>query len=89
MDTSLRLKSLTAFYFGVAAVTSEPTTPAVMDKISPRDYRDLSRTLHGIGTHPAKDTLLGSTHQSLYEFTDGLDTVRSQDEFDTRHEDWC
>lgn len=89
MDTSLRLASLTAFYFGVTVATTPPTDPAVIDSVSQRAYRDLSRTLHGIGSHPEKTTLLESTHQSLYEFTANLDGVDSQDEFDSRHDAWC
>lgn len=89
MDNSLRLTNLIAFYFGVRVAVASPTEPAVLGNISQRAYRDLSRTLHGIGTHPDKTTLLNSTHQSLHRFTAGLETVDSQGEFDDLHETWC
>lgn len=88
MDSSLRLASLTAFYFG-ARVTADPTTPKALETVSRRAYRDLSRTVHGITTHPDKDTLLTSAHTSLQEFVDTLEAVTSQDEFNHRHDIWC
>ena len=88
MDPSLRLASLTDFYFG-ARVAADPTTPKALETVSRRAYRDLSRTLHGIAAHPDKDTLLTSTHTSLQEFVDSLEAVTSQDEFNHRHDTWC
>lgn len=89
MDPSLRLASLTAFYFGARIAAAAPTNPVIIDTVSQRAYRDLNRTLHGIGTHPDKATLLDTTHQSLHQFTADLDTVNSQDEFDALHDKWC
>ncbi|MGP6175355.1 hypothetical protein [Corynebacterium sp. A21] len=88
MDPSLRLASLTAFYFG-AHVAADPASPETIRTVSTRAYRDLSRTLHGIGTHPDKATLLEDTHTSLQQFTADLDTVDSQDTFDALHDKWC
>ena len=48
MDEKLRLASLTAFYFGTR-VAADPTSPEAITSVSKRAYRDLSRTLHGIG----------------------------------------
>lgn len=88
MDTSLRLASLTAFYFG-AHVATNPTSPEAIRTVSKRAYRDLSRTLHGIGTHPDKTTLLEDTHTSLHNFVTKLEKVATRGEFDDRHNAWC
>lgn len=88
MDEKLRLASLTAFYFG-AHVAADPTSPEALRTVSKRAYRDLSRTLHGIGTHPDKTTLLEDTHASLREFVTSLEKVTTQEEFDTLHNAWC
>lgn len=88
MNETLRLASLTAFYFG-ARVAVNPTSPEAIRTVSKRAYRDLSRTLHGIGTHPDKTTLLENTHNSLREFVTGLEKVRTRDEFDALHDAWC
>lgn len=88
MDPSLRLASLTAFYFG-AHVAADPTSPGAIRTVSKRAYRDLSRTLHGIGSHPDKTTLLENTHTSLNQFVADLETATTQDEFDDQHDTWC
>lgn len=88
MNETLRLASLTAFYFG-AHVAADPTSPEAITTVSKRAYRDLSRTLHGIGTHPDKTTLLEDTHTSLHQFVTNLETVTTQHEFDDRHDTWC
>lgn len=88
MDPSLRLASLTAFYFG-AHVAAEPASPEVITSVSKRAYRDLNRTLHGIGTHPNKTTLLEDTHASLREFLTDLEKVTNRDDFDALHDAWC
>ena len=88
MDEQLRRRSLVAFYFG-ADVTADLTSSEAIRTVSKRAYRDLSRTLHGIGSHPDKTTLLEDTHTSLHNFVNGLETVTTQDEFDARHHAWC
>lgn len=88
MNETLRLASLTAFYFG-AHVAADPTSPEAIRTVSKRAYRDLSRTLHGIGTHPDKNALLEDTHTSLREFVSDLEKATTQDEFDIRHDAWC
>lgn len=98
MDDSLRLASLTAFYFGSGvATTTPPTTREAIRDISHRAYRDLCRTLTGIGTHPDKEHLLKVTHTSLHEFVTDLDpdpvptldVEAAQKNFDDRHDTWC
>lgn len=88
MDEKLRLASLTAFHFG-AHVAADPTSPEALRTVSKRAYRDLSRTLHGIGNHPDKTTLLESTHDSLREFVADLEKVTTREEFDALHDTWC
>ena len=88
MDEKLRLASLTAFYFGTR-VAADPTSPEAITNVSKRAYRDLSRTLHGIGTHPAKTTLLEATHASLHAFVTDLEEVKTREEFDALHDAWC
>lgn len=88
MNETLRLASLIAFYFG-AHVATDLTSPEAIRTVSTRAYRDLSRTLHGIGTHPDKNTLLENTHLSLHQFVTELQTVVTQEEFDERHDAWC
>lgn len=88
MDEKLRLASLTAFYFGTR-VAADPTSPEAITNVSKRAYRDLSRTLHGIGTHPAKTTLLEAAHASLHAFVTDLEEVKTREEFDTLHDAWC
>lgn len=88
MDEKLRLASLTAFYFGTR-VAADPTSPEAITNVSKRAYRDLSRTLHGIGTHPAKTTLLESAHASLHAFVTDLEEVKTREEFDALHDTWC
>lgn len=96
MDEKIRLTSLTAFYFGTR-VAADPTSPEAITSVSKRAYCDLSRTLHGIGDHPAKATLLEGTHASLHKLVTGLKTDPlpaqevevAQKNFDDRHDAWC
>lgn len=88
MDEKLRLASLTAFYFGTR-VAADPTSPEAITSVSKRAYRDLSRTLHGIGTHPDKSTLLEATHASLHALVTDLEKVATREEFDALHDAWC
>lgn len=88
MDPELRHKNLVAFYFGTQ-VALYPTSLAAIESISHRAYRDLSRTLHGIGSHPEKDVLLGDTHASLHRLLADLEKIMTQEEFDALHHSWC
>lgn len=88
MDDSLRLASLVAFYFGTR-VAADLTSPEAITSISKRAYRDLSRTLHGIGTHPDKSALLEGTHDSLYAFVADLEEVTTRQDCDALHDAWC
>lgn len=88
MNEQLRLASLTAFYFG-PRVATDPTSADSITTISKRAYRDLSRTLHGIGTHPNKADLMEDTHASLHTFVTDLEKVTNREEFDDLHDTWC
>src|SRR5699024_12705557 len=54
-----------------------------------RAYRDLNRTLIGIGTHHKKDFLVDNTKASLVKFVSHLSDVESQSECDEIHQSWC
>lgn len=88
MDENLRLASYAAFYFGIDAA-KDPTSPKAIAQVSQRAYRDLSRTLHGIGTHPDKTMMLEDTHASLHAVVTALEKVTTQEEFDALHANWC
>lgn len=88
MDPELRHRNLLAFYFGTQ-VALYPTSPKAIERISNRAYRDLSRTLHGIGSHPEKDALLDDAHVSLGEFLIDLEKVTNQEGFNALHHSWC
>lgn len=88
MDVQGRLASLVAFYFG-SRVATDLTSADSLTSISKRAYLDLSRTLHGIGTHPSKTTLLDDTHASLRTFVTDLEMVTTRAEFDDLHDTWC
>lgn len=71
-DQKLRHTSLVAFYFGTRAAL-DLTSYEAIKSVSRRAYRDLSRTLHGIGSHPNKKALLDDTHASLHPFITDLE----------------
>lgn len=88
MDQKLRHTSLVTFYFGTR-VALDPTSSEAIENVSHRAYRDLSRTLHGIGSHPDKKVLLDDTHASLYQFITDLKNLTTQEEFNALHDSWC
>lgn len=89
MDTSLQQLSLKTFYFGSYVANHDPTNDGVIDRVAGRAYRDLNRTLIGIGTHHKKDFLVDNTQASLVKFVSHLSDVESQSEFDEIHQSWC
>ena len=89
MDTSLQQLSLKTFYFGSYVANHDPTNDGVIDRVAGRAYRDLNRTLIGIGTHHKKDFLVDNTKASLVKFVSHLSDVESQSEFDEIHQSWC
>ncbi|KAA8720541.1 hypothetical protein [Corynebacterium flavescens] len=88
MDESLKWLSLVTFYFGSKAL-GDPSSDGVVKVAARRAYRDLNRTLRGIGTHKDRDHLVNATYDSLVSFVSGLNTVTDQSDFDERHARWC
>ena len=89
MDAAAQRRSLIAFYFGTEVATGDVTSSRVVDKVARRANADLRRTIHGFGTHPAKNTIKDYIHSSLRAFVADLATCDSQEEFDKRHDQWC
>lgn len=88
MDQKLTHTNLVAFYFG-SRVAVDPTAAESLRSVSYRAYRDLSRTLHGIGSHPDKKVLLEDSHASLHTFLIDLTKITTEKEFNAHHEAWC
>lgn len=89
MNLEQRRRSLTAFYFGRTAATLETDDDALVTVAAKRAYRDLNRTLHGIGTHPNAEQLRQDTYDSLKKFVNNLDDVHTVEVFDKLHQAWC
>lgn len=88
MDESLKWLSLVTFYFGSKAL-GDPSSDDVIEVAAKRAYRDLNRTLRGMGTHKDRNQLVDTTCVSLVPFVSGLNTVTDQSDFDERHARWC
>lgn len=89
MNPEYRSRSLIAFFLGTKAATLEKNDPEIVRIVGRRAYRDLNRTLHGIGTHPEADNLRERTYEALTDFVAGLEHVDTAKEFDKRHQAWC
>src|SRR5699024_10993865 len=74
----LQQLSLKTFYFGSYVANHDPTNDGVIDRVAGRAYRDLNRTLIGIGTHHKKDFLVDTTKPSLVKSVIHLPDVKSQ-----------
>ena len=90
MSESRQRRSLIAFYFG-GAVARDPNldTDDAVILVSKRAYRDVNRTIHGMGSLKDADELRDEIHQSIVDFVERLEEVTDQGEFDWRHRDWC
>lgn len=89
MSSERQRQSLIAFFLGRAAATKKPESPAVITSASRRAYRDLSRTLHGMGNHPDAESLRTATDQSIVEFVDNLTDINTVAQFNEFHKRWC
>lgn len=89
MSSERQHKNLVAFFFGRAAATHNPESPIVITRASRRAYRDLSRTLHGMGNHPDAESLRTATDQSIVEFVDNLTEINTSYQFNDIHKKWC
>lgn len=89
MNLEEQRRSLIAFFLGTTAANLDKNHPGLVPIAGRRAYRDLSRTLHGIGSHPEADSLRQDTYESLQTFVGNLRNVRTADEFDHQHDDWC
>jgi len=89
MNTQQQRRSLIAFFLGTQAAIIDQDDPDLVPIAGRRAYRDLSRTLHGIGSHPEADSLRQDTYETLKSFVTDLQDVRTADEFDKQHDDWC
>lgn len=88
MDTERRLASLTAFYFG-RKVARAPHSDEALRSVSWLAYRDVARTLWGIGSHPLASELKDATRDKIVSFVHSLEDIRSQEQFDQQHQAWC
>lgn len=89
MSPERQRRSLIAFFLGSTAAKLEVTDPKLVRIVSRRAYRDLSRTLHGFGTHPESGSLLEDTHHSLAGFITQVEEISSEKAFDELHDQWC
>lgn len=89
MSPELRRRSLIAFFLGSEAANRSKNDPELVPIVSRRAYRDFSRTLHGIRTHPHATTLRGTTSDSLKAFVARLENIETADAFDQAHDEWC
>ncbi|WP_157108899.1 hypothetical protein [Corynebacterium aquilae] len=84
--------SLVSFYFGrsvARAIEGKEWGEAAVRSISERAYRDVCRTMHGVGAWEGNRQAKKDVAALLKRFVDGLSEVKSQDDFDLRHEQWC
>lgn len=88
MDSERRLASLTAFYFG-RKVARAPHSDEAIRSVSWPAYRDVARTLWGIGSHPQATELKEATRDKIVSFVHSLEDIRSQEQFDQQHQAWC
>ena len=89
MDTTMQRRSLIAFYFGTTVATADVTSEEAIDGAARRAYPDLRRTLWGFGNHPERNVLVDWTLSSPNDFVNSLAVVTSQEDFDSKHEEWC
>lgn len=75
MNTQQQRRSLIAFFLGTQAAIIDQDDPDLVPIAGRRAYRDLSRTLHGIGSHPEADSLRQDTYETLKSFV--TDKLRS------------
>lgn len=90
MQRDLREQSLIAFYFtGQVARDQSFAEEETLRRVSRRAYRDLNRTITGMGSlHKAED-LREEIHSSIISFVNNLDKESSRTAFDDRHHEWC
>ncbi|RNE49364.1 hypothetical protein [Corynebacterium alimapuense] len=97
MSKDLRTKSLLAFYFG-GAVARDLNFDHVdtIRNVSKRAYRDVNRTMHGIGALKNADALRAEIYASVIKFVAGLEEFshkelgpHTQEEFNQLHRAWC
>lgn len=83
-------RSLIAFYFG-GTVARDPdlSTDRAVTVVSMRAYRDVSRTIHGMGSLDGAAELRDEIHRSIVEFVERLEEVADQADFDRKHHAWC
>lgn len=97
MSDERRRRSLVTFYFGSDATWGEGCeTPEAVQAVSARAYRDLNRTLRGIGKVDAERVIdmKKAMGRSVIKFVDGLQALNNsgndpQEEFNLRHGKWC
>lgn len=96
MELDRRMNSLVAFYFskGVAhefsrGVAHKPHGDEAIRVVSKRAYRDLARTLRGIGSHPSAERIKRNVEDSVLSFVESLKEIGDQDRFDIAHQAWC
>lgn len=82
-------RSLIAFFLGSTAAKLDVTDPKLVEIVSRRAYRDLSRTLHGMRTHPEAARILQGTHHALRDFLVKVERVSTRKDFDNLHDQWC
>lgn len=88
MNPERRLTSLTAFYFG-RRVASAPHSDEAIRSVCWPAYRDVQRTLWGMGSHPRAKELKATSCDKIVSFVHSFGGIRSQEEFDQQHQVWC
>lgn len=85
-------RSLIAFYFGsTAAARDDATDEETIRTVSFRAYRDLNRTLHGVGkiSTGARKSMHDGVVDALAGFVGDLPGITTVDDFDKRHQACC
>lgn len=89
MSPERRRRSLVAFFLGPTAASISPDSSDLIPIVSRRAYRDLSRTIHGMGSHPNVSELRSAVDESLTTFVRNLKDISTREDFDAAHKQWC